>query len=424
MKPVPRLAVFSWLTHIGGLLLLCFFFSQACQAQPPAFQHIIYVIQENRTPDNLFSDCGIPGADLTALGAGIALRTTPIIKNLPHLHKDFLVNLGGNWLDGAKTHVAERYVDPYCQMAKQYGFANRMFQTSQGPSFPAHQFLFGGTSSPDTRNILFASEEPVSRLGCIQRGLVAMIDQNGNENTNGVSCFERPVLSDEIHNAGLSWRYYVASSIWGAPLTISHICQVKKGSCTGSEFENQITNPPQVLSDIAACNMASVSWVTPAGLYSDHPYANNGSGPSWVASIVNAVGTQPQCPNGETYWNNTLILVTWDDWGGFYDHVSPLQNNTGWCVSYCYGFRVPLIVISAYTPAMTDNVPHDFGSMLHAVETNFGFASLGYADAFADDLSNFFTLDSPRPFIVIKTHHLSARVLADRSDPDNDGDEQ
>lgn len=74
----------------------------------------------------------------------------------------------------------------------------------------------------------------------------------------------------------------------------------------------------------------------PDGRYSDHPAVNDGSGPSWVAAILNAIGTSQ-------YWSNTTIFITWDDWGGFYDHVAPPIYN-----SYEYGFRVPLIAVSAY----------------------------------------------------------------------------
>ena len=71
-------------------------------------------------------------------------------------------------------------------------------------------------------------------------------------------------------------------------------------------------------------------------------------GPSWVASVVNAIGNSP-------YWASTAIFITWDDWGGWYDHVPPPQvlvNCTQtWGCGYVYGFRVPLIVISPYIKA-------------------------------------------------------------------------
>ncbi len=140
-------------------------------------------------------------------------------------------------------------------------------------------------------------------------------------------------------------------------------------------------------------------------------------GPAWVASIVNAVGQS-------AYWENTAILVTWDDWGGFWDHVPPLANDTGWCMEYCYGFRVPLLVISAQTPSMVDNDVHDFGSILHFVEANFGLGNIGpggWADSFADDLSGFFPDGlARRKFVPIKARKLTTKELADHGAPDND----
>ena len=68
-----------------------------------------------------------------------------------------------------------------------------------------------------------------------------------------------------------------------------------------------------------------MSWVNPGGKYSDHPNYNTGGGPSWVASIVNAIGdnTASATDNNKGYWDNTAILITWDDWGGWYDHEPP-----------------------------------------------------------------------------------------------------
>jgi phospholipase C len=141
-----------------------------------------------------------------------------------------------------------------------------------------------------------------------------------------------------------------------------------------------------------------VSWVVPDGGYSDHPGLNDGAGPSWVASIVNAVGNSP-------YWANTAVIVIWDDWGGWYDHVPPKVNLDGvsWGSGYTYGFRVPLLVISPYAKAgYASHVTHDFGSILHLIENTYGLPSLGYADAYADDLSDCFDMtQSPITFQTI-----------------------
>lgn len=389
----PRLPFRFVCSFVIKTLVALLFMVSFCAARH--FQHVVIVVQENRTPDNLFSDCPIPGADVQHNGG----KAVPLGggKSPSLTHADFVSQAAGVWANGTNNYVRGSYIGPYCQLANQYAFANRMFQTNQGPSFPAHQFLFGGTSAPTANSDLFAAENPRGN-GCLSGSSVAMIDPLGQENTLLPSCFERPTLSDELDEARLSWRYYAVYSLWNTPITISHICGKAKHKCAGADWSNVINNPPQVLADIGTCNLANVVWVTPAADYSDHPGLTNGTGPSWVASIVNAIGSNPKCADGETYWRNTAILVTWDDWGGWYDHVPPLTNYTGWCGSYCYGFRVPLLVISAYTPPMTDDISHDFGSILHFVESSFRLASLGYADAYADDLSNFFTGSVARHF--------------------------
>ena len=157
----------------------------------------------------------------------------------------------------------------------------------------------------------------------------------------------------------------------------------------------------------------------PDSLDSDHSLsANNMGGPSWVASIVNAVGTS-KCknPDGSSYWNSTAIIVTWDDWGGWYDHEPP------WIDGYPYGgyemgFRMPLIVASAYTRAgLIGNAPQSFGSIIRFIERNFGImeGALTFADARGiDNLMEFFSLaQPPRTFTPIKAP-LSARYFLRR----------
>ena len=138
----------------------------------------------------------------------------------------------------------------------------------------------------------------------------------------------------------------------------------------------------------------------PDGRYSDHPGSGqDGTGPSWVAAIVNAIGGSP-------YWKHTAILVTWDDWGGWYDHVAPpppIGRPFGY---YELGFRVPLLVISPYTPAgYISPTQHDFGSILRFVEKVFGLGRIppgNFADARADDLADFFDFSAvPRAFAPI-----------------------
>jgi phospholipase C len=185
-------------------------------------------------------------------------------------------------------------------------------------------------------------------------------------------------------------------------------------TCDGPIWNSNVVIPQtRVLSDIANGQLAQVSWVIPNGLSSDHPSGNDGSGPSWVASIVNAIG-------GSQYWANTAIIITWDDWGGWYDHVAPKVNNDGvsWGSGYVYGMRVPLIVVSPYAQAAyISHTTHDFGSILKFIETNFNLPSLGYADAYADDLSDCFDLTQvPLTFQTIPAP-LDAQYFIDDKRP-------
>jgi phospholipase C len=247
---------------------------------------------------------------------------------------------------------------------------------------------------------------------------------------------DHETLTDEMDaaNPPVTWRYYAPSpgSIWTAPTAIQHMCGVgtagvgtNGGSCTGPDYittgatpkvvvtESSQSDPyPQVLTDIANNQLQQVSWVIPAGQFSDHAYSNTGCGPSWVTTVVNAIGAS-------SYWNNTVIIVTWDDWGGWYDHVPPPQ--------VIDGFRVPIMVISPYITksGYISHNTHDFGSILLYMENTFGLPSLGFADAYApDDLSDFLNLSQPPiGFTTITQASDYSTCAADPSpgtDPDDD----
>jgi hypothetical protein len=207
----------------------------------------------------------------------------------------------------------------------------------------------------------------------------------------------------------------------------------------------------QILTDIQSCSLPQVSWVVPNGDASDHPgFQNNETystenekGPAWVASIVNAVGNSwaQSTVNGQNhqcdYWGGhttgsknqpTTVLIVWDDWGGWWDHVDPASAGaqnlpvqdgdplcSAWGCGNTYGFRVPFMVVSAFMASGIDRNPptqgyvsgdtrlapgneqppyiHDFGSILGFVENNFlGSGAIGSINAvnqypFADNFS-------------------------------------
>jgi phospholipase C len=464
MSPLRTLLVSGPVFGLGVLLLTL----NACGASPnnkAAMEHVVVIVQENRTPDNLFHDPVLisRGADIATSGINSHGQTIPLTPiglgitgsnsqnyDLIHTHASFDSMYDGGKMDGAdlipchpspcpKAHPNPQFmyvnpadVQPYFHLAEQYTFGDRMFQTNQGPSFPAHQFILSGTSAPSATSKLFAAENPSGvATGCIAPPgeTVAMIDPMGSETAQPPQypCFDHPTLTDLLDAKGLTWHYYTNSPgyIWSAPDAIKHICQQQaiKGvlTCTGPDWTKNVIIPEwRVLQDITNGQLPQVNWIIPDGKFSDHAGVNNGSGPSWVAAIVNAIGTSQ-------YWADTTIIITWDDWGGWYDHVAPKITDDGvsWGSGYVYGFRVPLIVVSPYARAgYISHTTHDFGSILKFIETTFTLPSLGYADATADDLSDCFDLtQTPITFRKIPAPLDGAYFINDKSpavDPDDD----
>jgi phospholipase C len=471
--------------------------------------NVVIIFQENRTPDNLFyglcltngtlnNMCGSPASatqyeiqtsnwlnsqvtgGVTQPGV-IDLGTTGLANNpdnydLGHTHKAFtemcdITSADTCLMDGAAIpatscttgavncpppanpqfyYVYPEDVTPYLTMAQTYTFADHMFQTNEGPSFPAHQFIFGGTSEPSTGSVDFVSENVLpdnDNAGCLASSTETnkLIDPTGVEttldNTTGQLCNDHATLSDSLDTAGISWRYYApsAGSIWTAPSAIQHICVPSPAapnatSCSGPDYTdanpkvvlNQTQTNAQILTDISGNTLQQVSWVIPSGNDSDHAKGNSGCGPSWVTEIVNAIGSS------STYWQNTVIIIAWDDWGGWYDHVPPpnvIDNGTSWGSGYVYGFRVPMIVISPYAKtAYISKTPHDFGSILKFIENTYNLPSLGVADANALDgpnsLSDIFQFTSPptsfTPFAGPWNDATCKGDASPPSDPDDD----
>ena len=487
------------------LLVLVSLSTALVHAQITTFKNVVVIFQENRTPDNLFQGlCTTPSAcSITPTGkqyniqtsnwldksspGGVIQPLTVFLANtydLSHAHSAWvkqcdLNTSGACAMDGASritctthagatcptqpqfryavgdpTHNPPYTLQPYLDLATQYAWANYMFQTNEGPSFPAHQFIFGATSAPsktDDAMGTFSAENMVPGkmgAGCIGNSnvTVKLINSAGSETALApiFPCFDHRTISDLLESKLLTWRYYAAgqSSIWTAPDAISHICGASGRTCAGTDFTNNVdfTNPSDVLTAITGCSLKSVTWITPTGQNSDHATSNTGGGPAWVASIVNAIGNSwTQSGNKCDYWganspgNETAIFVTWDDWGGWYDHEPPaiLAYPQG---GYQYGFRVPLIAVSAYTPVqVVDNRRHDFGSILRFIEQNYKIGNLGFADTrcdpswttcSSDNLSGFFNYtQTPRTFNMIRAIHGAKYFINDQTpatDPDDD----
>ncbi len=209
-------------------------------------------------------------------------------------------------------------------------------------------------------------------------------------------CYNIQTLPDLLTPAGLTWRYYSSVPIWDDPTLIK--------SLAGSP--DDVHNSNQFVKDVQAGKMANVSWVIPTGTYTDHPPLALQGGQNFVTQQVNAV-------MNSQYWNSTAIFLTWDDWGGFYDHVAPpaLSDPT----NLTLGPRVPLIVISPY--AKHGYISHklgEFSSMVKFVEQNWNLSNLGQRDALPDvsDLTDFFDYtQTPQPPFILSQIKFSQTLL-------------
>ena len=411
-------------------------------AASSTIHHVVIIVQENRSVDDLFN--GLPGADTVRTGKNsegktVALRPVPLTGqyDLSHEHSSFEIERANGELNGfnrvdsqcqrgkqcppkdvrAYGYVPRAEVAPYFDMAMQYTFADRMFQSNEGPSFPAHQYIVSGTSTIADGSELRAASNGFAPSGGFTGGcdspvgsIVWLIDAVGNENQATYPCFDRISLIDLLERKSLSWRYYVAHlgpGLWNAPDALAHVRASKT-------YATHVVAPPKtVLTDIATGQLANVVWVTPTAAASDHAGSNKGLGPSWVASVVNAIGKS-------SYWSDTAVFIIWDDWGGWYDHVPPPQYN-----SYELGFRVPLLVVSPYAKrGYISHQQHEFGSILKFIEETFGLGSMHTTDARADDLSDCFDFSqAPSRFKAIAAPFGARYFLGEplsTEDPDDD----
>ncbi len=402
-------------------------------------RHVVIIIQENRSFDNLFHD--FPGADTVDYGRSRAglVRLHPVdldyAADVDHQHRAFSTEYDDGRMDGwdrAATlprqdpdfpyaYVPHAEIEPYWDMAEQYTLADRMFQSNTGPSFPAHLYLVAGqgarvASNPnrlETTRFAWGCDSPLTAR-------VDLIAADGAEVPGPYPCFDFPTLADTAVNAGVTWSYYAPGldhlgNIWSAFDAIRHIRY-------SPYWENVISPETRVLEDAARADLPNITWVVPSAQNSDHPFPAGKStrdisvtgqyGPDWVASVVNAIGRSPT-------WNSSVIFVVWDDWGGWYDHVKPPQlDRMG------LGFRVPLIVISPWAKRhYISHVQHEFGSLLRFSELAFDLPSLDTTDRRSDGLRDCFDFSQhPRAFSPIPTLRRPSFFESTRTDlsPDSD----
>jgi phospholipase C len=359
-------------------------------------QHTVFIIKENRTFDNYFGT--FPGADGATTGM-LSNGQTVSLSHMPDAYPN--TNFCNGWdcaieaIDAGKmdkfdlisggnlsayTQAIEQDIPNYWAYARQFVLADRYFTSVHGPSLPNHLFTVAAQSGGAISN----ADGPGVAVGCdgTPSGTVQVVNSNGNI-TNQSPCFDFQTLADTLDSAGETWKYY-APDLGSAFGYIKHIRN-------SPGWNTHISLDTQFLIDAQNGQLPAVSWLLPPFSASEHPPNSVCQGENWTVAQLNAVMQGPD-------WNSTAVFVTYDDFGGFYDHVAPPQSD-----QFGMGPRVPLLVVSPY--AKTGYVAHtvyEHSSVLKFVETRYHLQALTPRDGLASNMFDSFDFNQqPQPPLVL-----------------------
>jgi phospholipase C len=394
---------------IPALFLFCsaVFLVSGNGAQPGTskIQHIILIIKENRTFDNYFGT--FPGADgatqgKISTGQVIQLGHEPdrLPRDIGHSFQDAVLAIHGgamdrfNLLPGAThkgrqlayTQFIETDIPNYFAYARHFVLADAFFSSLTGPSFPNHLYMVAAQSGGAINN-------PKREMwGCDSRRdeRVEIMKENGSI-TQEYPCFDFQTLADSLQARGITWKYYAPAAgesgyIWSALDAIAHIRLT-------SLWKNHVVPPGNLFKDALSGHLPAVSWVVMSFETSEHPPQSACVGENWTVEQLNAIMLGPD-------WNSTVVFLTWDDFGGFYDHVPPpVVDKLG------FGPRVPLLIISPWVKSgYISHTTLEFSSILKFVEQRFGLNPLTQRDAKANSLLDSFDFNqSPLQPLILQT---------------------
>jgi len=338
---------------------------------------IIIIMEENHSFDNYFGT--YPGANGINPNFGLPISRVSNQLVLPfHINGTLIPqDLCHDWecqheaynngnMDGfvyaANSNLTMGYFDYrqipyYWDYASQFVLLDNFYSSVFASSLPNHLYLLAGQSG-----------------GVVRRALSAN--------------FTLPTIVDELNQNHISWKYYAGGhsylNAWN-PLPGFNSFKINQ-----SRTKN-LAEPSQFYSDLRSNSLPSVVWIMPSSdRESEHPPYDISLGQKNVVSTINAV-------MNSRYWNSTAIFLTWDEAGGWYDHVPPPQVDR-----YGYGFRVPCIIISPFAKrGYIDHVQGDFTSLLKFIETVHSIPALTDRDASANNLMEAFDFSQPQRFPLV-----------------------
>jgi phospholipase C len=362
-------------------------------------QHFIFIMQENRSFDHYFGT--YPGAE--GLPFGICVPNPTGGQCVAPYHDTAVVNQGGahNWADALRCidngmmdgFIAGSLFKPgdvmgwhdyhelpnYWDYARLYVLQDRLFESITSYSLPAHLYMLAAQSG-----------------GYIGTGQARPQSYTFQE------------ITDLLGSGKIDWKYYVNRGPT-AGAADGGVANVDADETTYSFWNplpafpsvkndptqfSQLTNATQFYTDVQNGMLPQVSWIIPNSTLSEHPPASIVTGQNYVTGLVNAV-------MNSALWNSTAIFLSWDDWGGFYDHVVPPKVD-----EYGLGIRVPGLVISPYArQGYVDHKTYSFESWLRIIEERFGVSAMTGRDNTANDMIDAFDFtQQPRPPLMLDTN--------------------
>jgi len=313
-------------------------------------EHVVLIIKENHTFDNYFGT--YPGAN----GATEAHATDPEKTDPPHEHTAWLNRKNPAPGGARRQQYLKADIPGYWALAQQYTLCEQYYTEIASQSEPNHLVLITGTTP--------------------------IIDNSSKSRTyQPQPPYDLNSLPATLKAAGLDWRAYTDDKLASYFRNISALAN-DPWNTTGAQFDK----------DVASGYLPAVSWLYAPGNLSEHPgssTANVGPGMQWTEARLTAIAKS-------TVWAKTAVFITWDDWGGWYDHIDPpnvMQWKGGGPAGYQgsqfrYGNRVPCLVVSPYAKIGLDSTFHSHVSLVKFCLRNFGLPSLGGFDALPNDRSD------------------------------------
>jgi len=278
----------------------------------------------------------------------------------------------------------------YWDYADHYVLDDNFFSSEMGPSFPNHLYIVSGANGPTT----------LTHPWILNGGIINNPEPAYSWNEMHLSW---STLAEEMSGASTPWKWYdggvrpLAPTIWNVLPLFTYFQDHPQ------QLRDHVANTQQFISDVQNGQLPAVSWIIPGAWFpptypaicrgvmtSEHPPARSDCGMDYVSYLVN------QVMNSQS-WQSTAIIVTWDDYGGFYDHVKPPYID-----QFGEGFRVPTLVISPWAKSgFIDHTQYEFSSMLKLAEDNFQLTTLGYRDSLVNDMMGSFNFNqAPLPALI------------------------